>query len=76
MKFRFLTADGRTCCDNDNLDHLCEHCRAAALAIPPDPYEEGRRAAASAHDDANYEPYGNAPDSYRLAVARSQKEAR
>ena len=43
MKYEFRTATGQSCCKTDNLNHLCEHCRGAALAAaktytPPDPY--------------------------------------
>lgn len=31
-KYTFTTASGEVCCSMGTIDHLCEHCRAAADA--------------------------------------------
>ena len=39
FKYRFVTADGRSCCASDDPRNLCDHCKAALAASDQlDPY--------------------------------------
>jgi hypothetical protein len=35
-KYQFVTATGHPCCTSDNINRLCESCRAAADAMNED----------------------------------------
>jgi hypothetical protein len=84
MTYEFRTADGRICCQSDDLSCLCDSCKARAATVPAtnttdhDPMAAYRRGikprvvTRTAGDDV----YRNPSDGYQLALARQREEAR
>ena len=78
MIYKFLTAEGKTCCESNRLDLLCEACRAEVQAgEAPDPYKAG----VEAFRAANATPNARAEERYKqerlaaLAAEYAQWEA-
>lgn len=83
LKYEFRTAAGRVCCSNDNVQYLCDVCKTKARFTPtasPNPYRAATDAAPrldEATDDPHYDPYGEPPNGYALALqARTKAQPR
>jgi hypothetical protein len=71
MRYEFKNATtGAMCCRADNPEYLCTSCAAQLRAAPPNPYAPAMRDLAAPDLGPNYEPHGEPPDGYRLALER------
>lgn len=52
MRYQFRSADGTTCCENDDVTRLCSACQAQARTQSPTTASRMLRVASSRDDDA------------------------
>ena len=63
MTYEFRHADGRVCCSTDNPEHLCAKCRERVARSASETFGSG------------YEPFGQPPDPYAIALAKQKDRA-